>query len=571
MDDSLAVEISQHSIAGVKPQNEDACGFQIPKEPLLTTKGIVAVVADGMSASDDGKLASQSCVQGFLSDYFSTPESWTVKTSSQKVLAALNRWLHGQGYSKHGTHKGMVTTFSALVLKSNTAHLLHVGDTRIYRLRNNELEQLTNDHRLEISAEKSYLSRAMGIELFLDIDYRTVPLETGDIFLLLTDGVHEFVADSVIRTILQNNSDKLEAAVKQLIAKATDNNSDDNLTVQVIRITRLPARNEKEFYQKLIELPFPPPLEPGMILDGYKILRQLFANKRTEVYLAQDIDSDECVVLKAPSVNYDDDAAYINQFLHEEWAGRRINNPHVLKVLEMRRKRQALYYVTEYIKGQSLRQWMNDNPRPSLATVRDYAEQIAHGLRAFHRLEMIHQDLKPENILIDDHGTLKIIDFGSTKIAGIEEISTPLDTGNLLGTINYTAPEYHHGGQGSNKSDIFSLGVIVYELLTGELPYGKELTARNLRRAEYRSVKYYNPEIPAWVDKAIEKAVSINPDRRFGKLSEFTYALSRPDSTLINAEYIPLLERNPVKVWQAISTILSIIIIILLYLLNKTV
>lgn len=571
MGKSLAVEVSQHSIAGPKPQNEDTCGFHVPEEPLLTTKGISIVIADGMSASDDGKLASQSCVQGFLSDYFSTPESWSVKTSSQKVLAALNRWLHGQGHSKHGSHKGMVTTFSALVLKSNTAHLLHVGDTRIYRLRNNELEQLTHDHRLEISAEKSYLSRAMGIELFLDIDYRTVPIEVGDTFLLLTDGVHEFVADSVIRNILQDNAGNLDTAVQQVVAKAAENNSDDNMTAQAVRITHLPTQNEAEFYQKLTELPFPPPLEPGMILDGYKILRQLFANKRTEVYLAQDVDTDERVVLKAPSVNYEDDAAYINQFLHEEWAGRRINNPHVLKALETRRKRTALYYVTEYVEGQTLRQWMNDSPRPSLATVRDYAEQIARGLRAFHRMEMIHQDLKPENILIDDHGTLKIIDFGSTKIAGIEEISTPLDSSNRLGTINYTAPEYHSGDPGSNKSDIFSLGVIVYELLTGELPYGKELTARNLQRVVYRSVKYYNPEIPAWVDKAIEKAVSINPDRRFGKMSEFTYALTRPDSALINTDYVPLLRRNPVKVWQGISAILAAIALVLLYLLNNSV
>ena len=565
MTQSIQIDSAQYSIAGSKVQNEDACGFTIPDEPLLTTKGIAIAIADGMSSSDAGKQASEACVKGFLSDYFSTPESWTVKTSAQKVLSALNRWLHGQGQREYGHAQGMVTTFSAIVLKSNTAYLFHVGDTRIYRLRDNSLEQLTHDHRIILDKGKSYLNRAMGIDLRLDIDVRTVTVETDDVFLLLCDGVYEFLSDALLKQHILDNPDDLNKACRDIVNNAVANKSDDNLSCQIARITHLPSENELEFYQKLTELPFPPPLEQGMILDGYKISRQLFANKRTEVYLATDIETDQKVVLKAPSVNYEDDAEYINQFLHEEWAGRRIDNAHVLKVLEVKRKRQALYYITEYIEGQTLRQWMDDHPRPSLTVVRDFCAQIAKGLRAFHRLEMIHQDLKPENILIDDNNTLKIIDFGSTKIAGIEEITTPLTENNLLGTINYTAPEYHIGDPGSNRSDIFSLGVIAYELLTGELPFNKELSARNLQRAKYQSIKFYNPEVPSWVDKAIEKAVSINPSTRFNILSEFTYALSNPDSTLVNQDYIPLIKRNPVKVWQGISLLLVISNIILLY------
>jgi len=567
MTSSLQIDSARHSIAGIKAQNEDACGIYVPEEPLLTTKGIAIAIADGMSTSDAGKQASEACVKGFLSDYFSTPESWTVKTSAQKVLSALNRWLHSQGQREYGHAQGMVTTFSALVLKSNTAYLFHVGDTRIYRLRDNDLEQLTHDHRIILDKGKSYLNRAMGIDLRLDIDVRTVPLEVGDIYLLVCDGVYEFLPDKLLKQHVLDNRNDLHKACKDIVQHAVENSSNDNLTCQITRIKHLPSENEREFYQKLTDLPFPPPLEQGMILDGYKISRQLFANKRTEVYLANDTETNQKVVLKAPSVNYEDDAEYINRFLHEEWAGRRIDNPHVVKVLEVKRKRQALYYITEYIEGQTLRQWMDDHPRPSLTVVRDFCEQITQGLRAFHRLEMIHQDLKPENILIDKNNTLKIIDFGSTKIAGIEEITTPLTQNNLLGTINYTAPEYHIGDPGSHRSDIFSLGVIAYELLTGQLPYNKELSARNLGRARYQSVKFYNPEIPLWVDKAIEKAVSINPETRFDKLSEFTYALSNPDSTVINRDYVPLIQRNPVKVWQGISLLLLIANIILLYIL----
>ncbi len=565
---SIQIASACHSVAGVKEQNEDACGVQVPEEPLLTSKGVAAVIADGMSGSDAGQQASRACVQGFLSDYFSTPESWSVKTSGQKILTALNHWLYGNGQREYGSHKGMVTTVSALVLKSNTVHLFHVGDTRIYRLREGELEQLTTDHRIDMGEDKTYLSRAMGIDLHLDIDYRTLPAETGDRFVMLTDGVHEFLPDSTIRRTLEHHDDP-EAVAQALVGQAAANGSDDNLTALVLRVDRLPPENEQEFYQKLTELPFPPPLEPGMVLDGYKVLRHLFANKRTEVYLVQDTETGEKRVLKAPSVNYEDDPEYIHQFLHEEWVGRRINNPHVMKVIESPRKRTALYYLAEHIEGRTLRQWMDDEPRPSLNTVRDFIEQIARGLRAFHRLEMIHQDLKPENILVDEHGTLKIIDFGSTKIAGIEEIYVPLETNNLLGTINYTAPEYHIGQPASNRSDIFSLGVIAYELLTGRLPYGKELTARNLKRVQYQSIKRFNPEIPVWVDRAIEKAVSIHPENRFEKLSEFTFALSHPDPRLAGTEYVPLIQRNPVRVWQGISAILLALNIWLLWLLSR--
>lgn len=565
----LQIKSGHYSTAGVKAQNEDSCGIIVPDEPLLTTKGIAVLIADGMSASDDGKQASESCVKSFLSDYFSTPETWSVKSSGQKILAASNRWLHGQGQKKYQSHQGLVTTLSALIFKSNTAYIFHVGDTRIYRLRNNDLEQLTNDHRFTVSKEKSYLSRALGIDLRVDIDYKKIAVETGDIYIQLTDGVYEFINDQRIKELTLQNREHLETAARLIVETAENNKSDDNLTCQIVEVTKLPKENESEFYEKLTELPFPPPMEPGLILDGYKVIRHLFSNKRTEVYLVQDTETNENIVMKAPSVNYQDDPEYINQFLHEEWAGRRINNPHVLKVLEVTRKRTALYYITEYIEGCSLRQWLDDNPRPSLSQVRTFSKQIERGLRAFHRMEMIHQDLKPENILIDENETLKIIDFGSTKIAGIEEIYLPIEVNNILGTIDYTAPEYHLGERGSNRSDIFSLGVIVYEMLTGHLPYGKEMSAKNIKQVRYVSLKHYNPETPIWVDKAVEKAVHINPENRFSLLSEFTYALNKPDSSLINNDYVPLIKRNPMRTWQVISFILVVINVILIYQINN--
>jgi len=341
--------------------------------------------------------------------------------------------------------------------------------------------------------------------------------------------------------------------VRAILHEAKSRESNDNLSAQILTIDQLPDTDENEFYRKLTALPFPPPLEPGMVLDGYRILREIHASNRTQIYLALDTETGSRVVLKTPSVNFEDDPEYIDQFLHEEWAGKRLKNNHILRVLESHGRRQCIYYVTEFIEGQTLRQWMRDHPGPALKEVRNISEQIAQGLRAMHRQEMIHRDLKPENIMLDEHGVVKIIDFGSTKIAGIAEITTPLDRDKILGTRNYTAPEYLQDQPGSNRSDIYSLGVITYEMLCGKLPYRKELTRRNLSKLKYTSTREHNENIPSWIDGTLRKAVSINPERRYTLLSEFVYDLSHPNPDYSRKERPPLIERNPVAFWRGLS------------------
>lgn len=553
---ALAVAAGQCSEAGAKPVNEDSCGICIPGEPMLLTKGIAAVIADGVSGSDAGREASETCVQGFLADYYSTSETWSVKTSVERVLASLNRWLYGQGQREHGTGRGLVSTLSLMVIKSTTAHLFHVGDTRIYRLRGGVLECLTRDHQVHLAGDRRYLSRAMGVDLCLEIDHRSIAVEANDLFLLTTDGVHEYLAEGAMVEILAEHAADLEEAARVIVERARGNQSPDNLTCQVLRVERLPTDDHEGFYHRLTELPFPPPLEPGQVVDGYRILRELHASKRTQIYLALDTDTEERVILKTPSVNYQDDAAYIDHFLHEEWAGKRVTHPHVLWVVEPRRKRSFLYYVTEYLEGETLRQWMTDHPQPPLGEVRGLVEQIAQGLRAFHRLEMLHQDLKPENLFIDAHGTLKIIDFGSTKIAGIEEIASPLADTGPLGTVNYTAPEYLRGERGTNRSDIYSLGVIAYEMLTGKLPYGEQRSMTSTRGRPYRPATHHRPDLPVWVDGALQRAVHPDPQKRYEALSELVHDLSHPNPALIPSDAAPLLERNPVLFWRGLAILL---------------
>jgi len=563
MSNELQISAGQYSCAGRKESNQDSLGFRAAEPALLQTKGIAAVVADGVSVSDYGGDAAKACVVGFLSDYFSTPESWSVKKSAQQILNALNIWLYRQGLGST-RDESRISTLTAVICKSATAHIFHVGDSRMYRLREGSIEQLTVDHRTWVSSDKSYLSRAMGSEIQLQIDYSRHDIKPGDLLIQTTDGVHDFVDDRTLRDIVLADSKELDKAAELVVHKASENESHDNLTCQILRIDSLPTQQAEEIFQQLTELPFPPDLNEGMILDGYRIVRELHASSRSQLYLAEDTETGLLVALKTPSANFKEDLAYIERFTLEEWVGRRLDNPHVLKVYEPTRRRNFLYHISEYLPGQTLRQWMHDNPEPSLEEVRLIIEQIAKGLQAFHRQEMLHQDIKPDNIMVDQKGTWKIVDFGSTKVAGIAEIDSPVYKESILGTKNYTAPEYMLKKPVQTNADIYSLGVITYEMLTGSLPYG-EMPA-NWSKKSWQGMCYIpardcNGAIPGWFDGMLQKAVNPDTGLRYRELSEFLYDLRNPNKALISEDKRPLLERNPVMFWKATSLVLACVVV----------
>ncbi len=565
----LLVTTGQFSDKGRKDSNQDFHGICIPHEPQLSAKGIALALADGISSSDVSHVASESAVTGFLEDYYSTSETWSVKTSAEKVIAATNSWLFSQTQqSNHRYEKdrGYVCTFTAAVIKSTTAHIFHVGDTRAYRLSHGELELLTEDHRVWVSSEKSYLARALGIDGRLNIDYRTVPVETGDYLILLTDGVYEFVETEFLISTLLSATD-LDITAKIIADKALAQGSDDNLTVQIIRIDQLPDPESSEMFRQISSLSLPPKLEPRMLFDGYTIVREVRIGSRSYLYLAIDDETGEQVMLKTPTIGMRDDPAYLERFLMEEWIARRINNAHVLKPCSINRKRNYIYVATEYIEGQTLAQWMIDHPQPDIEAVRAIIEQIAKGLRALHRLEMLHQDLKPDNIMIDQNGTVKIIDFGATRVAGIMEVATPIEQLNLLGAAQYAAPEYFLGELGTTRSDLFSLGVIAYQMLSGNLPYGVEVPKTSTKKAQkklaYKSLIEHNKKIPLWLDETLRKALAPDPLKRYGEISEFLFDLENPNPLFLETRTQALIERDPLLFWKSLSAVLFLIVVVL--------
>ena len=210
---------------------------------------------------------------------------------------------------------------------------------------------------------------------------------------------------------------------------------------------------------------------------------------------------------------------------------------------------------------------MKNNPDPDIDDVIEFAEKIIAGVRVFHRMEMLHRDLKPENIMITENQGIKIIDFGSVKIAGIEEIITPVERMDLLGTQNYTAPECVLGQASDNRTDIFSVGVMVYEMMTGQLPYGdalsKQINWKTLSKIQYQSAIPHNPMIPLWMDGAISKAVKLDRQQRYDTFSEFLFDLKNPNPLFMNRS-VPLIERHPNTVWKLIAAVLLVTNIIML-------
>jgi len=570
MGQSLRVTLGQHSLAGAGAVNQDFHGAMLPEGSLQISKGIAVAIADGIGSSRVSQVASAAAVRGFLDDYYGTSEAWSVRRSAQRVLGATNSWLHAQtmrSEARFDKDSGYVCTFSALIFKGRDVHMLHVGDARIYRLHPHALEQLTQDHRVHLSSVESYLGRALGADSRVEIDYGDWAAEAGEVYVLATDGAYAHLDAKGVHEALARCGDDFDAAARLLALAARDKGSDDDATVQLVRIDALPAADAAYLQLQRRALAISPPLAPRARFEGFTLVRELQVSSRSHVHLAVDDATGQQVVLKLPSVDLREDADYLDRFVLEEWVARRVDSPHVLKASTIDRPRGHLYVAMEYVDGQTLAQWAIDHPRPSLDSVRDVVEQLARGLEALHRKEMLHQDMRPENAMIDRTGTVRIIDLASAHVAGLADSAGGRDALVIAGTLQYTAPEYFVGAGGSVRSDLFSLAVIAYQLLTGQLPYGlhasRVRTPADANRLRYVPVRHFRPELPPWVDAVLQKALHPNPAKRQEAVSEFAHDLRAPGQAFLRARTPPLIERHPVRFWQWTSALLLIAVIVL--------
>lgn len=547
---SLKISIAQISDKGPKPENQDTVGARIPEGSALTTKGIAVVVADGVSSSSSAKQASQSAVTGFLTDYYATPDTWRTQQSAVQVIQSLNRYLWGQSQN-NVREEGYLTTFSSIIFKGDKCFIFHIGDSRVYRYRDNNLEQLTQDHTQKINKTTTYLCRALGADSILEIDMLKEELHIGDIFMLSSDGLHDTIPKQKLETLLSELKD-LDESAEQAIALAKELGADDNISIQIVRVEELGTPSQRDAITVLSQLPFPPALDVGQRIDRYRVEKIVHESERSQVYLVKS-DDGRHYIMKTPSINYDDDPAYIERFVMESWIGSRIQNANVVRVVHPTHERKCLYYLTEHIAGQTLTELIKERAPIDITDAVELTEAIMKGLRAFHRKDTLHQDIKPDNIILGPNGPV-IIDFGSCFVAGIQEIGAPFQRDTILGTLTYSAPEYRYGGKVSQKSDQFSLANILYEMITGHLPYGEKYErAMNLKafqRLKYIPATKRNPLVPIWLDRALEKALNIQPAARYNSLSEFLKDLTRPNPSWLSPKEVPLLEKDPLKFWQ---------------------
>ena len=567
MKKTLKVSIGQYSTAGVKQQNQDFHGVYLPEGHVLKQKGIACAIADGIGSSNVSHLAAETAVGSFLSDYYSTSDAWSTQTSAERVIRATNSWLYAQTQQSQGRFdkdRGYVCTLSALILKQQQAHVFHVGDSRIYRIRDHEIELLTHDHRVWLSSREHYLSRALGADYRIEIDYRNIELKEKDIFLLMTDGVYEFVTDQQLLDLILVDAD-LNQLAKAFVEKALEQGSDDNLSLQVIHVEQLPELNQFHIQQDYV---FPQQLSKGEVFEGYVIDKILHQNHRSCLYLAHDTQQ-QPLVIKTLGVDLQQDKNAVEQFQLEDWVSKRLKHDNLMQCYPHNTEKKYLFQCYEYLQGETLAQWLHRQEKPlNLDEILPILQQTALALNAMHRLEMLHQDIRPKNIMVinaENAMKIKLIDYGSTAVRGLVEIN-PKNANRALGTLAFMAPEYFIDHSPSVHSDQFSLAVMAYYLFTKQLPYGTDLARCNslkqMKKVQYHSIRKYRPDLPIWLDKILGQALSIEPTHRFEALSELIHNLMHPSKELLNSKPPAIIERDPLRFWQMSCAVLGLLFLL---------
>ena len=557
---TLAISIGQCSITGPRPRNEDFAGAVTPTGEVLDAKGLLLAVADGVGGHAKGREAAEFTVRGLLNDYYATPDTWRIAQAIDQVLGALNRWLVAHAARTRET-AGMATTLSALVLRGTRWHLAHVGDSRIYLYRDRDLTRLTEDHTWAHPELSNVLHRAVGLDARLAVDHADGELEAGDLFVLMSDGVWNTLGDGGIAGVLAQGGDP-EALAAALVMRSEAQGSHDNCTALVARVDSLPQAALRDRLAEAVRLSLPPRLNIGDEIDGLRVDAVLHESRLTLLYRVTELDSGEARVLKTLHDGADPDA--IAALVHEEWLARRVVSPQFPQVIA-HRARSRLYYLMTWHEGASLRARLDTGHHFAIEQVVKLGCSVLRALGTLHRLGIVHRDIKPDNLHLDSQGVLRVLDLGVAASDGedFKEINNP-------GTPSYMAPELFEGRPASESSDLFALGVTLYQLLTRRYPWGEIEPFQRPRFGEPVPPTRYRPDIPEWLEAVLLKAIAREPAARFETAEECLLALERgAHRPLALPRRPPLVERMPLRLLRALLALSLIGNILLLCLLLR--
>jgi hypothetical protein len=443
--------------------------------------------------------------------------------------------------------------------------MLHVGDTRVYRLRGDRLTCLTIDHVREGSAERSnVLTRALGVGTEVPLDYTTQPLARHDRFVLCSDGVHAFLPAEVIADVLRDRSAS-DVSARALVNAALQAGSTDNCTALVVDVVDLPTAASADIGAAIMRLPLIPVPSEGETVDGF-VLKVLVSDGRyTRLFGAVDEVEGGEVVLKFPKPQVASVAIYHAAFVREAWVGARVHSPWLGRTIELPPGRQTcLYTVMPLYPGELLETRLARRPAVGLEEGRNITIKLARAAAALHSVGIIHRDIKPDNVILESEGSLKLIDLGVVRVPGMEDFP-PTD---IPGTPAYMAPEMFSGEPGNEGTDIYALGVTMFRAFTGEYPYGNPDASSQPRRSRPTALSSLRPDLPAWLQGVLGRAIAIDPAERFHDMTEFAVEMemgpARAPPTVRRPQ--TFYERRPVLFWQGVSALLALALLLILLL-----
>jgi len=566
----LTVSAGHATQAGHRARNEDFVGMVLPSEPELSSKGCLAAIADGVSGNDGGREASEYTVRGLLSDYYATSDTWPVTQALDRVLTAINAWVQHQG-SIRAELAGMATTLTCVVLRGRTYYFAHVGDTRLYLLREGKLVRLTTDHVWDRPEMQHVLTRAVGLDSRLAVDHGMGELQQGDVFLLATDGVWAAMTEYDVTACLHDvaaGRRGTQDVADLLIEAALAAGSQDNVSALVLQVQALPEMNLRDAVSESRQLPVPPRLKPGQAIDGYTVEAQIHASATTLLYRvtepAQGNRQPRKLVLKTLHPDRAGDEHERSAFAHEEWLARRVVARFFPQVIVPAHK-TFLYYLTTWHDGSTLQQQLDAGTHFTIPDILTWGIKLARALGALQRRSIIHRDIKPANLHVGADGELRVLDLGVAQ-SGLEaedEVRAP-----RAGTPSFLAPEQFDGAPPSRQTDLYAAGVTLYLLLTRRYPYGEIEPFQTPRFGEPAPPSRYRPDLPLWLENVLLKAVARDPAERFETAEEFLLALERGAARPLAAPAPkPLAARDPLALWRAAALISLVANALLLYLL----
>ncbi len=277
----------------------------------------------------------------------------------------------------------------------------------------------------------------------------------------------------------------------------------------------------------------------GMVLaERYEILEKIGTGGMSDVYRAKDHKLNRPVAVKVLKQEFAENAEFVRKFRTEAQAAAGLMHPNIVNVYDVGEENGSHFIVMELVEGVTLKKYIEKKARISVKEAVSIAIQVAQGIEAAHNNHIIHRDIKPQNIIISKEGKVKVTDFGIAKAATSNTI-----TSNVMGSVHYTSPEQVRGGFSDEKSDIYSLGITLYEMLTGRVPYNGETTvavAIKHIQEPMPTQRTYVPEIPISVEQIEIKCTQKSPDRRYQSAPELIEDLKRslisPDEDFVQID-----------------------------------